>query len=246
MFFDPLYLIIFAASLALSGLAQFFVRRAWSSWSRVPNGSGLSGLEAGVAIVRRTRLGDRRPLGTEGQPAIPGIQVEALRFSWAGGILSDHYDPRSHTVHLSREVAETPSVAALAIVAHELGHAEQRESSSPLLALRGFLVPAIRFSPTLAYVAVLAGLFFNLSGLLWLGVWFYAAMVVFVLLDLPVEIDASRRALRLLSSAGLIRSEEDEVGTRRMLAAAASTYLAAALTSVLELFYYVALARRKD
>jgi Zn-dependent membrane protease YugP len=244
--FDPLYVAIFIVTIAVSTAAQLYVKRSYAKYSQLANGSGLTGLEVGVALVKRTTLGDRSVPRVAAEPAVPGIQVEAIRFSTAGGELSDHYDPGSHTVFLSEGVATTASVAAMAIVAHELGHAEQRETSSALLGLRSFLVPAIRFSPVLAYVCLLAGLFLHITQLVWLGVLFYAALVAFVVLDLPVEIDASRRALRLLHGAGLIRNEGDEVGTKRMLNAAASTYLAAAVSSVLQLLYFMSLGKRRE
>jgi hypothetical protein len=113
------------------------------------------------------------------------------------------------------------------------------------MGLRNLLVPAIRFSPQLAYICIFIGLIFNFTQLYWLGILFYAAMVGFIVLDLPIEIDASRRATRLLTEAGLLRSEDDTQGTRRMLTAAASTYLAAAVTAILQLLYYVSIGRRR-
>jgi hypothetical protein len=133
----------------------------------------------------------------------------------------------------------------MAIVAHELGHAEQKERSSVLMALRNTLVPAIRFSPMIAYVCIMLGLIFSMTQLYWLGILFYAAMVGFIILDLPIEIDASRRARRLLREAGLLRTEDDDQGTRRMLTAAASTYVAAAVTAILQLLYYISIGRRR-
>jgi Zn-dependent membrane protease YugP len=108
------------------------------------------------------------------------------------------------------------------------------------------LVPAIQFSPTIAYLCILIGLLFNFLQLYWLGILFYAAMVAFIVLDLPVEFDASRRAMRLMREANLLQTEDDESGTRRMLTAAASTYVAAAVVAVLQLLYYISLGRRRS
>jgi Zn-dependent membrane protease YugP len=247
MFFylDPLYLLIFLATLVISMSAQFFVTSTYRKYSQVRNNLGLTGLEVGEQIVRRTRLGDRQDIAIEGVPEGRSLQIEGIRFAAAQGKLTDHYDPRKHTVFLSQAVAAQSSVAAMAIVAHELGHAEQRETSSVLMGLRNILVPAIRFSPTIAYVCILVGLIFNFLQIFWLGILFYAAMVAFIILDLPVEFDASRRAMRLLTEAGLVNVEADASGARRVLTAAASTYVAAAVVAVLQLLYYISLGRRR-
>jgi uncharacterized protein len=244
-YLDPLYLMIFLITLGISFAAQMFVKSTYARYGRVPNGSGLTGLEIGKALVERTTLGDDyEPAITQGERA-QGVQVQAIRFAATPGQLTDHYDPRDHTVYLSQGVGTQPTVAAMAIVAHELGHAEQKERSSILMALRNALVPAIRFSPMLAYVCIFIGLIFHLTQMYWLGILFYAAMVGFIVLDLPVEFDASRRATRLLSEAGLIRTHDDDQGTRRMLTAAASTYVAAAVTAILQLLYYISIGRRR-
>ena len=244
-YLDPFYLMIFIVTLGISFAAQTYVKSTYNRYGRVPNGSGLTGLEIGKALVERTTLGDDyEPRIAEGGRAA-GVQVQAIRFAATPGKLTDHYDPRNHTVYLSEAVGNQPTVAAMAIVAHELGHAEQKERSSVLMGLRNLLVPAIRFSPQLAYICIFIGLIFNFTQLYWLGILFYAAMVGFIVLDLPIEIDASRRATRLLTEAGLLRTEDDSQGTRRMLTAAASTYLAAAVTAILQLLYYISIGRRR-
>ena len=170
--------------------------------------------------------------------------TSSIRFAKAAGTLTDNYDPRNRTVNLSEGVGAGHSVAAMAIVAHELGHAQQHESGSALMSMRNVLVPALRFSPSLSYFLILIGLIFNLAGLFWLGVLFYGLVVLFALLTLPVEIDASRRGRRLLREAGLMQTEQDNTGTRQVLMAAASTYVAAAITALLQLLYYVRIGRR--
>ncbi len=170
----------------------------------------------------------------------------SIRFQVVPGQLTDHYDPRSHTVRMSEDVAKTNSVASMAIVAHELGHAQQHEQRSIFIQMRNVLVPAVRFSPQIAYICIILGLFFNLLGFLYLGILFYALMVLFTFVTLPVEIDASRRGIALLRSSGLLQSETDEQGSKRVLTAAASTYIAAAITALLQLLYYLSLARRRS
>jgi Zn-dependent membrane protease YugP len=159
--------------------------------------------------------------------------------------LTDHFDPGANVVRLSEPVANQPSVAAMAVTAHELGHVQQYQTSSALIRLRGLLLPALQFSPTISYFSIFLGLMFNMTGLLWLGIVFFGLMVLFSILTLPVEIDASRRGLALLKEAQVLQSDADARGARSVLTAAALTYLAAAITSILQLFYYVSIARRQ-
>jgi uncharacterized protein len=222
-YFDTNYLLlVMLPTLLLSGLAQIYVRSAYARWTRARNGQSISGVQVAQAIFQRTNV---RPVNLEGTP----------------GQLTDHFDPGKNVVRLSAGVAQEPSVASMAIVAHELGHVQQYQTGSGLIAARQFLVPAVRFSPMLASALLIAGFAFQITGLAWLGVAFFGVTTLFALLTLPVEIDASNRAMKLLDEAGLLTSEEDRRGARNVLNAAASTYLAAALTSVLQLLYYIML-----
>jgi uncharacterized protein len=228
MYFDTSYFLLVAIpTLVLSGLAQLYLSSTYRKWGNVRNAVGATGAQVAGALFDRTAL-----------DAIPVQRVP--------GALSDHYDPGANVVRLSQSVSDVPSVAAMAVAAHELGHVQQYQSGSPLIAMRSALIPAVRFSPTVSYLCIMAGLFMNVTGLIWLGVIFFGAMVVFSLLTLPVEFDASRRGLQLLQEAGLLRSPEDERGARQMLRAAALTYVAAAISSVLTLLYYVSLAQRSS
>jgi Zn-dependent membrane protease YugP len=175
-----------------------------------------------------------------------GINTSQIEFQRASGNLTDHYDPRTNTVRLSDGVAKRHSVAAMAIVAHELGHAQQHEHNSFLITMRNFLVPAVTLSPQIAYFLIIIGLVFNLAGAFWLGVIFYGLMVLFSIVTLPVEFDASRRGRQLLRDSDLMVSEHDEKGSQRVLMAAASTYVAAAVTAVLQLLYYISIGRRRS
>jgi Zn-dependent membrane protease YugP len=168
------------------------------------------------------------------------IRVEPTR-----GSLTDHFDPRENVVRLSETVYGQRTVSALAVSAHELGHVQQYQTGSSLIKARGFLLPAIQYSPTLSYMSILLGIVFNMSGLIWLGVFFFSLLVLFSFLTLPIELDASRRAIRLLDESGLLVSGEDRSGAQAVLRAAAMTYLAAAVTSLLQLLYYVSMARRR-
>jgi len=225
-YFDTTYLLyVFLPILVMSLGVQLYLKSTFRKWSQVRNSSGLTGMDVGHALFERTDL-----------DAIP-LQVTR-------GTLSDNFDPRHQVVNLSQDVAGKPSVAAMAVVAHELGHVQQYQKSSVLMAARNFLVPAVQFSPMISYVAIIAGLIFSITQLIWVGIIFFALLVLFSLLTLPIEIDASRRGLKLLRQAGLTRSDDDGRGARAVLTAAGLTYLAAAVSAVLTLLYYIMLAQR--
>jgi uncharacterized protein len=226
MFFDTSYLMmVFIPTLILSGLAQMWVSSAYNKWKQVPNSSGSTGPETAQNIIRYAGL----------NVELEGVPQE----------MGDHYDPQTKIVRLSPSVAGTDSIASMAIVAHELGHAQQDKEHSPFMMARNFLVPAVQLSPSISYGLIIMGLMFNITGLAWLGVAFFGLTVLFMLLTLPVEIDASLRGLRLLESTGLMRTEQDRDGARQMLMAAAFTYIAAAITSILTLLYYISLVNRR-
>jgi hypothetical protein len=228
MFFSSNYIfLVLLPTLLLSFLAQQYVRSSFQKWSKLKNTSGMTGVDVARRIMERTN--------------VTGVQLEQS----PGGQLSDHYDPRTHTVRMSEEIATIPSVAALAITAHELGHAQQHQEKSPLIAMRNFLLPAVRISPQISYALIFAGFIFNATGLLTLGVIFYGVVVLFMILTLPVEFDASARGMKLLEESGLFVADEERSGARQMLNAAALTYVAAAVTAVLQLLYYLSLISRR-
>ncbi len=234
MFFDPLYIGLIVVTLLIAGGAQLYIRSTYGRWSRVQNGPRLSGAQVVEFLRERASFG-----GKPGSAAITAIKI-------VPGNLSDHFDPRDRSLGLSQEVAQTPSVASMAIAAHEVGHAQQFAEGSALMRLRGLLVPAASIGPNIAYVLIFAGLIFNLVGLVTIGIAFFAIAVLFSVLTLPVEIGASRKALAMLDSAGMLTSPQDRQGARSMLTAAALTYVAAAVTSILTLLYYLTLARRSN
>jgi Zn-dependent membrane protease YugP len=226
-YIDPVYFwYVFIPTILISIGVQIYLRSTFSKWSQVRNSAGLAGPQVAREIFGHTSL----------QP----IRLERI-----SGTMTDHFDPGANVVRLSDPVAKQNSVASMAITAHELGHVQQYQTGSALIKARGFLLPAIQFSPTISYIAILMGLWFNMTGLLWLGIVFFALMVLFSILTLPVEIDASRRGTRLLQEAGLMQAEADAQGSRAVLTAAALTYLAAAVTSILQLLYYISVANRR-
>ena len=218
---DPVYFwYVFVPTVILSLGVQIYLKASFSKWGRVKNSINMNGIQVGHELFNRTSL-------------------KEIPLQRTPGALTDHFDPRANVVRLSEPVSTQPSVAAMAICAHELGHVQQYQTGSALIGMRGFLLPALQFSPTVSYIAIFAGLYFNMTGLLWLGIAFFALMVLFSVLTLPVEFDASRRGLALLREAGLFQNEQDEKGARSLLTAAGLTYLAAAITSILQLMYYI-------
>ncbi|MBE2233264.1 MAG: zinc metallopeptidase [Anaerolinea sp.] len=234
-FFDPLYLLIFVVTLVISLAAQMYIKSAYGKWSKVANSHNLTGLQVGQELLRGTDLGATYQIS----------KGTGVQFQGVAGNLTDHYDPRTHTVGLSQGVATQPSVASMAIVAHELGHAQQYAAKSPLIAARSFLLPAVRVSPMISYGLLMIGFILNMTGAIYLGILFFGITVLFSVLTLPVEFDASRRGLKLLADAGLMTSTEDQRGARTVLRAAAATYVAATITAILQLLYYLALANRR-
>ena len=216
--FSSSYFIFALPALLLALVAQAWVKRAYAKYSRIANGAGITGLDAA-----RHMMAD---VGTQ-------LRIERTR-----GTLSDHYDPRSNTLRLSDGVAQQRSVAALAIVAHELGHAQQDSQTFALLKLRSGLVPMVRLTSWLGPILFLAGIFLVIYDLAWVGVICFAGAAVFSLITLPVELDASRRGLSMLRRNNLLTSDDERRGARTVLTAAALTYVAALVQSVSTLFYY--------
>lgn len=223
--FDSVYMLyVFLPALVLSLGAQAYLSMTYRKWENEANSRNMTGQAVGDYLLRNTNL--------------RGVMFEATP-----GRLSDHYDPRSHTVRMSRDIASKPSVASMAIVAHELGHAQQHQEESVMIAMRNFLVPAMTVSPNVAMGLIFAGLIFNWTGLITLGALFFGVVVIFMLLTLPVEIDASMRGLRMLRETGLMTTDDDRSGARAVLTAAAMTYVAAAVQAVLQLIYFISLSR---
>jgi Zn-dependent membrane protease YugP len=212
------YFIYALPALILALIAQAWVRSAYQKYQRVANSARVNGIDAA-----RQMMAD---VGTQ-------LQIEGTR-----GTLSDHYDPRNNVLRLSPGVAQQPSVASLAIVAHELGHAQQDASAFALLKLRSGLVPMVNFTSWLGPILFMAGIFLGIYDLAWVGVICFAGAAVFSLVTLPVELDASRRGMAMLKRNGLLQTAEERRGARTVLTAAAMTYVAALAQSLSTLFYY--------
>ena len=231
-FFDPMYLIFMIPAIALMGFASWYVRHAYNKWSQVRASSGLTGHQAAQRLISTGNL--------------YGVQVQGT-----AGQLSDHYDPRNKTLFLSQGVANSPSVAAVAISAHELGHALQDAEEYFPMRIRSMLVPAVNIGSNLGWILIMIGLVLRMTNLAWIGVAVFSAGTLFALATLPVEFNASARAKQLLYQTGIIQTEEEQRGVNQVLNAAALTYVAGLITAVMQLLYYVLLVgglggRRRD
>jgi Zn-dependent membrane protease YugP len=230
-FFDIRYMMFMLPAFLLMMVVQWYVNSAYNKWSRVPSRSRVSGAQAAQRLIQMGGLYDVRIEGVHGR-------------------LSDHYDPRQKVLRLSEGVYNSSSVAALAIAAHELGHAMQDHEDYLPLRLRAALVPAVNIGSYLGWFLILIGLFLRATNIAWLGVAVFSGGALFALATLPVELNASARARRLLADSGLIAGQDEMGGVNHVLNAAAMTYVAALITAVLQLLYWVTLVmgmgRRRD
>jgi uncharacterized protein len=218
-YFNPTYFVFVLPALLLAFYAQARVRGAYAKYGKIRNERNLTGLDAAKMI-----------LGPEG---LNDVSIEGIP-----GQLTDHYDPRTKTLRLSQGIAQQPSVAALAVVAHEIGHALQDHTDYAPLKLRGAIVPAVQVSAWVAPILFFIGIFINFTTLAWLGVILFGLGLVFALITLPVEFNASRRGLRLLQTYNLAYGSELQ-GAKSVLDAAALTYVAAVAQTLATLLYYV-------
>ena len=218
MFFHPMDFLIIIAFL-LSLWAQFRVKGTFNSWAGVQTRSGLTGYEAARRMLDRNGLHD--------------VPIEPVQ-----GSLTDHYDPIQRVVRLSEPVYYENSISAVSVACHEVGHAIQHAHSYPMLTLRHRMFPLVRFASGIAPFLLIAGFLFHAMNLVGIGIIFFSAAVAFQLVTLPVEFNASSRARDIMISEGFI-AQDEERGVAKVLNAAALTYVAAALISLLELIKYI-------
>jgi uncharacterized protein len=227
-FFDPMWFIIMLPALIFMMVAQAKVNSAFNKYSKIPNGRGISGVEVARSLLRDQGLFD--------------VTVEP-----AQGRLTDHYDPSKKVLRLSPDVYNRASVASLGIVAHEVGHAVQDKVGYSFMKFRTAFVPAANLGSSFGYILVLVGAFLMMMGtkfglsVIWAGVLLFSLAVVFSLITLPVEYDASNRARKMLNSSGLV-SQQEANGASAVLSAAALTYVAATLQAMSQLLYFVLMA----
>lgn len=215
-----LYLMLILPALIISIYAQAKVSSTFKKYSQVRASRGISGSEVAATLLRRNGMSGK-------------VRVEAT-----SGSLTDHYDPMARSVRLSETVYGSNSIAAVSVAAHECGHAIQHNQEYGPLELRHRIVPVANFASSASFPILLIGLIFLNSKLILAGIILFSAVVLFHLVTLPVELNASRRAVLQLSDSGLISSQEIPM-VRKVLGAAALTYLAAALSAIVNLLYYL-------
>lgn len=219
MFFDPLYMIMLLPALTLAGIASLITRSTFSKYARISASSGLTGAGAASRLLERKGIHD--------------VRVERIN-----GFLSDHYDPRTRTLRLSANVYDSDSLSAIGVACHEAGHALQHASHYAPLNLRSALVPVTQIGTIAPYIIIPLGFIFGSLSLIKLGMALFAIVVLFSLITLPVEWNASARAKELMVSSGIVSAREQESASK-VLNAAFLTYIAAAVSALLTLLYYL-------
>jgi Zn-dependent membrane protease YugP len=219
MFFDPIYLLFVAPGMIFALIATYKVKSTFARYSKISAGSGLTGAEAARQMLSKN--------------GVTNVTIER-----ADGFLSDHYDPTSRTLRLSSGVYDSPSLSAIGVACHEAGHALQHASAYMWLGLRSALVPATQFGSMGSYIFFLLGMFMNNPKMYLIGIILFSITVVFSIITLPVEWDASSRAKRLMVMSGIVTYQEQE-DAARVLNAAFLTYVASAVTALLTLLYYL-------
>lgn len=226
MFYDPTMMILLPAIL-FTMYAQFKVSSTTNRFFRIKSASGYNGQETAARILSANGIRD--------------VRIEPVR-----GTLTDHYDPRNKVLRLSEEVYYGTSVTSIAVAAHECGHALQHAYGYAPLSIRGAIVPVVNFASSISWVLIFVGLVFTRSNtLLQLGILMFSATVIFQLVTLPVEFNASKRALFQLEDLGIVDSREAR-DSRKVLSAAAMTYVAAAMTAILQLARLLLISSNRD
>ncbi|MGA7672949.1 MAG: zinc metallopeptidase [Nitrolancea sp.] len=221
MIFDSTYFLYIIPPMIFLLFAQWRVKSTFNKYSKVPNQRGMSGAEVARALLDANGLRD--------------IPVEMIN-----GDLTDHYDPRSRTMRLSKPVFMSRSVAALGIAAHETGHAIQQQHSYVPLQIRSALAPVASIGSNIGWVMIIGGILISVTQLAWLGIAFFAAGTLFALITLPVEFNASNRAMALLTNTGIVDRTEAQQN-REVLNAAALTYVAGFVAALMQLLYWLSI-----
>lgn len=223
--YDPTYILVIIGVL-ISLVAQIFVSTSYRKYKKVATKSGLQGYEVARRILDSNNLQNVDIVETSGE-------------------LTDHYDPTRKVIRLSSDIYHGATVASSSVAAHECGHAVQDKEGYFFLRLRAALVPVVNFSSKAGYIAILIGLIFGYLELAWLGIFLELAILLFQLITLPVELNASKRAAEFLKKEALIESKE-QIGSKRMLRAAAMTYVASVLATILQIFRLILIVSSRD
>ena len=219
MYFDPWYFLIMGIGLVITFAAQAKVKGSYAKYSRINNAEGLTGAQAAQKVLDNA--------------GVTGVTIEPIQ-----GTLTDHYDPRNRSICLSEGVYNCATIAAVGIACHEAGHAIQHARGYSPLKLRNAIIPMTGVGPMIGMILMMIGMIINVMGIIWLGIFLFGFTFLFQLITLPVEFDASHRALTIIKQTGLLAPEEQD-GAKAMLVSAALTYVAAMLQSLLTLLYYI-------
>lgn len=227
-FYDARYMAMLIPVLLITMYAQFKVSSTFNHYSRLTNSRRLTGAQAAEEVLRRHGVYD--------------VRIERVR-----GNLTDHYDPRTNVIRLSESVYDSPTIAAVGVAAHEAGHAVQYAVGYAPIQLRAAIIPLTQVGSQLGVVLLILGLLLSFESLFFIGIVLFSFTTLFQLVTLPVEFNASRRAMETIRSGGLLNDQEAD-GARKVLSAAALTYVAALLMSIVQLLRYVMLfaGRRRD
>jgi uncharacterized protein len=225
--FGSYWLLLVGVPFVIGLIAQFRVHSAFKKWGEVRASSNITGAEAAREILTAARIND--------------VQVVETN-----DFLGDHYDPTSKRLCLSTNVYSTPSVAALGIAAHETGHAIQHAAAYAPLKLRMAIVPVTAFASNLLWFVFIAGFIFHVTGLIKIALLCFFVMIVFQLVTLPVEFDASRRAKIIVQQMGIVQPGQEMAGVNNVLNAAALTYVAALVATIGQFLYYFLLSRNRN
>lgn len=216
-----MYYILLIIAMIISMFASMKVRTNYEKFSKVAASSGLTGAEAAKIILDKNGIYD--------------VSVQPIN-----GTLTDHYDPKSKVIRLSQGIYDSNSVSAVSVAAHEVGHAIQDNEGYAFLRFRSALVPVVNFTSRFTFIIIFAGIFLELVELIDVGIILFSLSVLFHIVTLPVELDASKRAMNTLVANNIITFEE-KAGTKKVLGAAAMTYVASMLTSLIQLFRFISI-----
>lgn len=224
-YYDGLYLAFMAVSLVIMLAAQIGIKSSYSKYSKISNRRGLTGRDAAEAVLRSAGITD--------------VTIEQV-----SGNLTDHYDPRSNVIRLSEGVYNSATIAAVGIAAHEAGHAVQYATHYSPIKLRQAIIPLSSYGPTVGILLLILGFALNFPALVTVGIILFAFAFIFQLVTLPVEFNASSRALKAIAATGLL-DESEQKGAKKVLSSAAMTYVAAMIQSFLTLLYYIIRAQNR-
>jgi len=225
MFFDPIYTIYILPGLILSIIAEIWIKSAYSKNSDISSGYDKTSLDIAKEIILKESL--------------------PISINISGPALSDSFDPSRDIINMSTRAVQSNSVADIAVTLHEIGHAKQKYDRSPLFILRTGIVPIVNIGSRLGYILIIIGLLLNVLQLAQIGIILFASTTVFALITVPIEIDASKKAIQLINKYNLIQPARVN-GAKQVLTAAAMTYIASLLTSFLNLIYYSSIVRKKN